>query len=99
MNRTQELIHKFQRQLPESLRRGQVLSIGRRLGLGERSVAVWLAHHCQRVRVGAQWRYPRDYVLAHLLDKAGLLEQAGMSSVGADGIQEGAPGSLITNLR
>lgn len=100
MTATQQLVQKWQRQLPENLRRGQVLIIARRLGLGQRATTVWLAHQCQRIQVGEQFRYPRDYVIAHLLDKAGLLAQAGVLSVGTEGIPEGVPGSTIhVNLR
>lgn len=100
MTATQQLVQKWQRQLPENLRRGQVLGMARKLGLGQRATTMWLAHDCLRFPVGEQFRYPRDYVIAHLLDKAGLLSQAGVSSLGKEGISEGVPGSTIqVNLR
>lgn len=98
MSKINELIIKW-RKLPETIRRGEVKAIGRKLGLGSRSLDTWMAHECPRARVGRQWRYARDAVISALLDKAGVLEHAGKSSVGAGGISEGVPGSQSLNLR
>jgi hypothetical protein len=87
-----EQVERWQRQ-PERIRRGCVLKMAGRLGLGQRRVALWMAHEAPRWKSGAQWVYPRDATIAHLLDMAGLLAQAGMSVLGGAGISEGVPGS------
>jgi len=90
-----EQVERWQRQ-PERIRRGCVLKMAARLGIGQRRVAVWMAHEARRWKDGEQWVYPRDATIAHLLDMAGLLAQAGVVTAGAVVISEGVPGSKST---
>lgn len=85
-----ELSDKLQREVktwrqdwPELLSRGRVLDMARVLGLGERAVAEWMANEAPRVKVGEQWRYERDVMIRHLLDKLRKGREAGRRAVAA----------------
>lgn len=69
----EEEVRKWQK-LPPQLRAGQVLGIGKKLGLGQRRVKLWMAHEAPRVKRPGyeQWSYPRDEVIRALLDMAGV---------------------------
>lgn len=60
--------------MPAQLRAGQALGIGRKLGLGQRRVKIWLAHGARRSKRPGhkQWSYPRDATVQGLLDMAGI---------------------------
>lgn len=96
--KTSELIERWRRQ-PELLRRGAVLRMGSRLGLGQRAVAVRMASASWRVRCGGQWRYPRESAILMVLDMAGLVRKDAALAVGTAGDSEGAPGSNSKILR
>jgi hypothetical protein len=92
--KTSDLVERWMRQ-PEMLRRGAVLRMAARLGLGQRRVAVLLAGAAWRVRCGEQWRYPREKAILLVLDAAGLVRKDGALAVGTAGVSEGAPGSTL----
>lgn len=86
--------------LPPLLRAGQVLAVATKLGLGERRVKLWMAHHATRSkRPGyAQWSYPTEGTLAALLDMAGVSAKPGVRALAGArdaraGQSEGASGS------
>lgn len=90
---THELLERFAK-LPPVLKRQQVLSVAKKLGLGQRRVAVWMASEATRqVRPGCvRFSYPRDATLTSLLDMAGLSMTMGAQPLANGSKQAGQGG-------
>lgn len=74
-----------------------MLLVAKKLGLGQRRVLMWMAHHAQRSRPsdGEQWKYPRDATVQGLLDMAGIgLTIATTRPLAGGRGMEGVPGSI-----
>lgn len=94
-----DFIHRIQK-LPLQLKQGQVVAIARHLQLGQVRIKSWLAHgFTARVKVGKQWRYPRDEVAQGMLDMAGIKRSMGRVGPLAGGSISSSPSEGSPDLK